>query len=107
LSVLRLELLDRLVEGEQVAGRRIDPGQALRQLDAPGLPSVFETALVAGLFDQDLAHRPRGGAEEMAPAFPAGILVPHQPEIRLMDQGRRLEGLAGGQPGRQGRGQAP
>ena len=31
--VLRLELLDRLVQGEQIAGRRFDPGQALGQLD--------------------------------------------------------------------------
>ena len=103
--VFRVELLDRLVEGEQIAARRFDPGQALGQLDPLRLPSVFETGLVAGLFDEDLAHRLRGRAEEMAPAFPAGILVPHQPEIRLVDQGRRLEGLAGAQPGRQRRGQ--
>ena len=62
---------------------------------------------MAGLFDEDLAHCPRGRAEEMAPAFPAGIPAPHQPEIRLVDQGRRLKGLAGGQPGCQSRGQAP
>ena len=61
---------------------------------------------MAGLFDEDLAHGLRGRAEEMAPAFPAGVPVPHQAEIRLVDQGRRLEGLAGGQPGRERRGQA-
>src|SRR5262249_28146495 len=59
-----------------------------------------------GLFDQDLAHRLHSRAEEMPPALPAGFLAPHQPEIRLVDQGRRLEGLAGGQPGRERRGQA-
>ena len=56
---------------------------------------------MAGLFDEDLAHGLRGRAEEMAPAFPAGILIPHQAEIRLVDQGRRLKRLAGGQPGSQ------
>ena len=39
MRVFRLELLDRLVQGEQIVGRRLDPGQALGQLDgaAPAL----------------------------------------------------------------------
>ena len=95
MRVFRVELLDRVIEGEHIAARRLDPGQALGQLDPLGLPSMFETGLLAGLFDEDVAHRLRGRAEEMAPAFPAGILVPHQAEIRLVDQRRRLERLAG------------
>jgi hypothetical protein len=67
---------------------------------------VFETGLPAGLFDQDFAHRLRGRAEEMAPTLPAGILVPNEPEIRFVNQGRWLERLAGRQPGRQNPGQA-
>ncbi len=39
------------------------------------------------------------------PALPTGILAPHQPEVSLVDQGRRLKRLAGGQPGCQPRGQ--
>src|SRR5262245_32483547 len=53
LRVFRLELLDRLVQGEQIAARRLDPGQSLGQLDALYLPSVLDAALVAGLFDED------------------------------------------------------
>ena len=90
LCVLRLEPLDRLVQGEQIAGRRFDPGQALGQLAALGLASVFETPLMARLLDQDLTHCLRGCAEEMAPAFPAGIVVPHA------DTPRGRERLAGG-----------
>ena len=74
--LLRLELLDRLVQGEEVVGGGSIDGQALGQLDAPGAAAVLERRLAPRLLDEDVAHRPRGGAEEVAPAFPAGVLSP-------------------------------
>ena len=67
---------------------------------------MLVTALAARLLDQDLAHRPRRGAEEVPPALPAGILVADQPQVGLVDQGGRLERLPGAQLLRQRRGQA-
>jgi hypothetical protein len=42
----------------------------------------------------------------MPPAFPTGVLVAHQAQVCLVDQGRRLQGLAGLQLARQRRRQA-
>jgi hypothetical protein len=50
--------------------------------------------LAPRLFDQDVAHRAGGGEEEMLPAFPGHLAVAGDPQIGLVDQGRRLEGLA-------------
>ena len=69
--VFRLKLLDRLIEGEQIAARRLDPGHSFGQLDAPSLAAVFKARLAAGLFDQNMTHRLRGRAEKMAPALPS------------------------------------
>src|SRR5262249_57208884 len=56
--VFRLEPPERLVQGEQVVGRRLDPGQPLAQLDALRLTAVLLTGLAAGLVHYDLAPRP-------------------------------------------------
>ena len=93
--LLGLELLDRLVQRQQVVGRRLDEGHPFGQLDAPALAAVLVTGLAARLLDEDLAHGPRRGAEEVAPALPAGILVADQPQVGLVDQGGRLERLPG------------
>jgi hypothetical protein len=49
---------------------------------------------VSCLFDEDVPHRPRGGAEEVAAALPAGVLIAHQAQVRFVDEGGRLQGLA-------------
>src|SRR5262249_24086971 len=102
-GLLRLEALDRLVEGEQVGGRRLDQGQPLGQLDAPAVPAVLAAGLAAGLVDEDLAHGPGGRPEEVPPPLPAGVAVTDHFQVGLVDQGGGLEGLARGQPGGQGR----
>ena len=70
------------------------------------LPPCLWLGLAAGLVDEDLAHGLGGCAEEVAAAFPAGVLVADQVEVRLVDQGGRGEGLPRGQPARQGGRQA-
>ena len=62
--VFCLKLLDGLIQGEQIAARRLNPGHSFGQVDAPSLPSVLEARLTAGLFDQNLTHRLRGRAEK-------------------------------------------
>jgi hypothetical protein len=71
-----------------------------------GGAAVLDGGLAAGLFDEDLAHGPGGGPEELPPPFPAGVLVPHQAQVRLVDEGRRLQGLSRPQLARQRPGQA-
>ena len=62
--------------GEQVVGRRLDAGQRPRPARRAGRrPPRLQAGLAAGLLDEDLAHRPRRGAEEVPPALPAGVLV--------------------------------
>ena len=104
--LLRLELLDRLVHGEEVVSRRLDDRQALGQVDAVAAAAVL-APLTPGLLDEDVPHRPRRGAEEVAAAVPAGVPIAHQAEVGLVDQGGRLEGLAGRQPAGQRGGQSP
>ena len=75
------------------------------RLDAAGAAAALAAVLAARLLDQDLAHGPGGGPEEVSASRPAGILVLYQSQIGLMDQGRRLKSLAWPQPGRPRRGQ--
>jgi len=72
---------------------RLDVGHPFGQFDALTLAAVFVTGLASGLFDEDLAHGSRRGAEEVAPALPAGVRLPHQAKVRLVDQGGRLQRL--------------
>src|SRR4051794_7275756 len=52
-------------------------------------------ALAAGVLDQDAPHGLGRGGEEVAAAVPAGVLVSDESEVGLVDQGGRLERLAG------------
>ena len=61
-------------------------------MTTPGLNTPF----VAGLFDQNPPHGLSGSCKEVPPAVPVlGLLNVHQPQVSLMDKGRRLERLAG------------
>ena len=87
-------LLDRLVHGEEVVGRRLDQGHALGQLDAAAPAAVLVGPLAPGLLDEDLAHRPRGGAEEVAAAVPARVLIAAPAAGRPRGPGRSAGGSA-------------
>jgi hypothetical protein len=59
--------------------------------------AVFEPVFAASGFDQDSAHGLGRGGEEVPAAVPAvPIASPDQPEIRLIDEGGRLQGVVGG-----------
>ena len=44
--------------------------------------------------DEDAAHDLRGGPEEMRPVLPLHVLPVHQPQVRLVDERRRLQEVA-------------
>jgi hypothetical protein len=55
---------------------------------------VFGTASAAGALHKNPSHGFRGGNEEMSAAVPTLGFISNQPEVRLVNQGGRLEGLA-------------
>ena len=60
------------------------------------LPPRLRLRLASRLLDQDAAHRLGGRGEEMAAPVPArGRTRPDEPEVGLVNQGRRLQRLAG------------
>jgi hypothetical protein len=56
---------------------------------------MLATLFAAGVLDQDAPHSLGGRSEEVAAVLPAGIPLSHQPEVRLVNQGRGLERLTG------------
>src|SRR5262249_51192924 len=89
-----LQILERLVQGDQVyfTSRRgtID----IVERDALGLASSFGGPARFGVIDQNLAHQPRGGAEEVGAVLPIDLALVYQPQKSLVNQSRRLERVA-------------
>jgi hypothetical protein len=68
---------------------------SLRQIDAFHVPAAFLRLLAAGVVDQNPPHRLGSRSKEVAAAIPVlRLLNIHQPKVRLVDQGRGLQGLA-------------
>jgi hypothetical protein len=93
--VLRFELPEGLVQGEQAVAVPLFPGrldlvEVEAATSAPGLAGL----LVPGPVDQDPAHG-LGGGEEVPAAVPVlGLLPAHQPQVRLVYQRGRLQRLS-------------
>src|SRR5262249_43518817 len=86
----------RLVQGEQVVGAlgRGD-GQAV-EVEPLEPAAALGAAAGAGAFDEDAAHGLGGRGEEVASAVPGAARVRvDQPQVRLVNQGGRLQRLAG------------
>ena len=94
----RFEFLQRLVDREHIVRGRLQDGARLVQLLALPAAALLRPGLAARLFDQDVAHGPRGGEEEVLPAFPGHVAIAGDPQVDLVDQRRRLQGLAGRLP---------
>src|SRR5262249_57371755 len=76
------------------------------ELEAPEPGAAADTVLAAGVVDEDAAHGLGGRREEVHAAVPERLRAgADELEIRLVDQGRGLEGvsrpLASEAPGRQ------
>src|SRR5262245_5018139 len=63
--------------------------------DALGVASSLGGPARFGVADQDLAHQPRRGAEEMSAVLPIYVALVYQPQKCLVNQSRRLERMAG------------
>jgi hypothetical protein len=50
---------------------------------------------MASVLDQDATHGLGSRSEEMSAILPSGVPLPYEPQIRLVDQGGRLERLPG------------
>jgi hypothetical protein len=74
---------------------RLGSGDGVEFLASPSA-AVFACAFAAGTVDEDAAHGRGRHAEEVLPIRepPLGLAV-HQAEIGFVDQGRRLERVAG------------
>jgi hypothetical protein len=91
-----LQPLERFIDRQQfVVGGRGCRFEAFERTPF-GRAAAPLTAAPPRVFDQHAAHRFRGSREEMAAAVPVlSLLDIDQPDVRLVDQGRRLERLAG------------
>jgi hypothetical protein len=93
---LGLETGNDLAEGQEIIRGPFDGDFHLIQVKTLPAAAAFEPPPAANLLDQDAAHGLGSRGEEVATAIPVlRLLDTHQPEVRLMHQGGRLEGLAG------------
>src|SRR5262249_42165723 len=68
----------------------------LGEIDAPAVTAAFLGLFATGIFDQDAAHGLGRRRDKVPGTVPMGVgLAPHEPEVSLVDQGGRLQGLAG------------
>src|SRR5262249_44073680 len=54
--------------------------------------------LAPRLLDEDVAHGPGCGDEEMPPGLPGQVVPVGEAQVDLVDKGRRLQGLGAGGP---------
>ena len=71
------------------------------------ISAVTQCTLMAGLVDQDAAHRLCGGSKEMSPPFPLIPMAADQAQPGFVNQRSRLERLPGGLIGQLGGRQFP
>src|SRR6516225_10827346 len=103
--VLFFQLFQGLVDRQDVLGRRLEDGTGLVQLLAVPPAAPYRAGLAPRLLDEDVAHGAGGGEEEVLPGLPADVALVGQAQVGLVDQRRRLQGLAGRQLGHAGAGQ--
>ena len=91
------------IQDVDICRRRHDSERVQR--DARPLPGSFGPPPRAGAIDEDAAHHLRGDAEELRPVVPGGALI-DQPQVGLVDEGGRLQGVALALAPQMGRGPA-
>src|SRR5215472_14578751 len=82
------------MQRQQDAGRVVVAGSDLVEVDAAEPATMALPTFPPGPLDKDAPHRVGGGGEEMAAIRPGrAVRVADQPEVCLVDQRGRLEGL--------------
>src|SRR5262249_49302242 len=82
------QLVERLVDGEPVRAGGGGGREVVGQLDPDGVAPALEAGLAAGGLDEDAAHGLGRGREEVPAAVE--LLVPDEPQVRLVDERRGL-----------------
>jgi hypothetical protein len=95
-GILGGQVLEGRIQGEQLFVRNLGFGRDIGSLDPVTVAAVLVGSLTAGGVHQNAAHGLRGG-EEVPAVLPADrVSGADQAEVRLVDQGRRLQCLVGG-----------
>src|SRR5262249_19275949 len=97
LLVLGREPLEGLVERQDVEVGGL-PGDLLRQGHPLRSSAALGAAARAGVVYQDPPHHPCGQRKELRPAADLEVLDACQPQVRLVNESRGLEGRAGALP---------
>jgi hypothetical protein len=63
--------------------------------------------VTTSVIDQDPAHDLRGNTKEMRSILPIALALVDEPDVRLMNQSRRLQGVVGTLAAKLTRGNAP
>ena len=90
------ELVQGVADQQDLLGPVARQATRVVQFDPLPVAAVLGPPFPPGVVDEDAAHGFGGGGEEVAAAVPGlGLARAHESEIRLMDEGRGLERLAG------------
>src|SRR2546423_6654114 len=93
--ITRGQFLQRLVHRQQMPVVAQDRNVESGHVNTLQFAAVFDALLAPGVFHQNATHRLCGCGKEMTAATPVLLTAADQPQISLMHQGRRLQGLAG------------
>jgi len=94
--IVLFQLTQGLVQGEKVVVGGLRQRELVVPLHTPALSPTFLRTPAASVVHEDAAHGLGTGGKEMAAMVPALLLaVAQQPQIGFVDQGGRLQRLAG------------
>jgi hypothetical protein len=88
------QCFERLIEGEHVHARRLSSGRHVLQTHDRGAAATLFGMLPAGVIDEDLTHQLRRHRKKVRPVLQRQSLHVHEPQVDLVHERRRLEGVA-------------
>ncbi len=94
----RGETVESHVEGQDVEGRRTGGNGHVIQRQASLQTSTLVGGPGSGVIHEDLPHGAGRHTEEVSAVLPLDALLVDELEVRLVDQGRGLKGVAGALP---------
>ncbi len=95
LGILGSQSDERLIDGQQFSGHGRGHGVRLQEINPLSSSSVHDGRLPPGLLHEDPPHGLGRGRKEVAARLPALSLIRRdEPQIRLVDERRRLEGVS-------------
>lgn len=86
-----LELLERGVERQHIAGHRRHAPDFVVQGDTKAMVRTLDRQPPAGVIDQHATHHAGGDRQEVSAALPIDPLLIDQPQVGFVNQGGRLQ----------------